>query len=129
MASPPNLGNEELKLLRLIAERGPTTVREASDSYGTEAGVRLTTVQQMMDRMRKKGVLLREPSERGLVYRSAVPADELMGGIVRSFVDRALGGSLSPFAMYLAERGNAIPEHEIEELRRVIEKLSEENDA
>lgn len=128
MTSLPIVG-EELKLLRLIAERGPLTVREASDSYGVATGVRLTTVQQMMERLRKKGALVREPSFRGLIYRATVTSEELMGGAVRDFVDRSLEGSLAPFAMYLAEQGHTIPDHEIAELRRIIERLSEERDA
>lgn len=128
MVSQPIVG-EELKLLRLIAEHGPWTVREASDAYGAANGVRLTTVQQMMERLRKKGALIREPSLRGLLYRSTATAEELLGGAVRDFVDRSLEGSLSPFAMYLAERGHTIPDHEIAELKRIIERLSEDRDA
>lgn len=118
-----------MRLLRMIAERGPWTVRQASDAYGAESGVRLTTVQQMMERLRKKGALEREKTPRGLLYRSTQTAQELLGGAVRDFVDRSLSGSLSPFALYLAERGDTIPEHEIAELRRIIERLSEERDA
>ncbi|MGV3618815.1 MAG: BlaI/MecI/CopY family transcriptional regulator [Fimbriimonas sp.] len=129
MGSPPNFGVEELKLLRLIAERGPTTVREASDLYGVSAGVRLTTVGQMMERLRKKGALVREAAAGGFVYRSTADTDQLMGGVVRDFVDRSLGGSLSPFALYLAEKGKEIPENELAELRSIIERLSEGRDA
>jgi predicted transcriptional regulator len=89
----------------------------------------LTTVQQMMERLRKKGALVREPSLRGLIYRATVTSEELMGGAVRDFVDRSLEGSLAPFAMYLAERGHTLPDHEIAELRRIIDRLSEERDA
>ena len=115
------LGTEELRLLRLIAERGPTTVREASDSYGVEAGVRLTTVGQMMERLRKKGLLERDSQDGTFRYRSTVSADQLLEGVVRDFVQNSLGGSLSPFALYLSK--GDVSQDEIAELRKILDKL------
>jgi predicted transcriptional regulator len=116
------IGSEELRLLRLIAERGPTTVREASETYGSAAGVRLTTVGQMMERLRKKGLLHREQDLGTLRYTSTVTSEELLEGVVREFVQNSLGGSISPFALYLAG-GGTISDEELAELRRTLDDL------
>ena len=121
---PLRLGNEELKLLRLIAENGATSVREASESYGNQSGVRLTTVGQMMERLRKKGYLRREGDVGSYRYCSNATADEINEGVVREFVETALEGSLSPFALYLTQRGAISPE-ELEELQRTLDQLKE----
>jgi len=128
MKKQPTIGTEELRLLRFIAERGPTTVREASETFGAETGVRLTTVQQMMERLRTKGYLVRTPHEVAFKYSSRLTTEELMEGVVREFVEGSLGGSLNPFALYLTKNPK-ISEQDLAELRRIVNELSEERDA
>ena len=118
------IGTEELRLLRMIAERGATSVREASETYGAAAGVRLTTVGQMMERLRKKGLLERRTEEGTFRYESTVSASDLLEGVVREFVQNSLGGSLAPFALYLAS-GGPISEQELADLRKTLDQLSE----
>lgn len=122
MGSIYKLGTEELRLLRLIAERGPTTVREASETYGVAAGVRLTTVGQMMERLRKKEFLARHSEDGTFRYESTISSDQLLEGVVREFVHNSLGGSLAPFALYLA-KGGEISADELAELKQTLDSL------
>ncbi len=113
-----------MALLRFIAERGPVSVGEAAEEYGAPRDLARSTVLTMMERLRTKGHL--ERSSDGGVYRYQTvqrPA-ELMRGLVGQFVDRALGGSVSPFVSYLAERGE-ISDVELSELERLVEQLQE----
>ena len=118
------MGTEELRLLRLIAERGPMSVRDASDAFG---GVRLTTVGQMMERLRRKGYLERQSEEGVFRYASLVGAEQLLEGVVREFVRNSLGGSIAPFALFLAKGGEISPE-ELGELKCTVDRLSRERD-
>ncbi len=76
----------------------------------------------MMERLRTKGYLMRR-QEKG-VYKYAPKQDhgDVMAGLVAEFVERSLGGSLSPFVTYLADTGKLNP-REVEELRRMVESL------
>jgi predicted transcriptional regulator len=58
------------------------------------------------------------------VYRYAPrrSPDSAVGRAVGSFVERALGGSISPFVAYLAER-QALSEAELAELETVLARL------
>lgn len=119
------IGAIELRLLQHITKTGPMSVREAADSFGKEHGVGLTTVQQMMDRMRKKELLQREQVNGTWVYRSVESREELLKGVVKDFVERTLGGSLEPFALYLADR-SSVSEQTLTELRSIVGQLSSE---
>ena len=121
------VGATELRLMRLIAEQGPMTVRQAADSFGRDHGVVITTVQQMMDRLRKKGLLEREQVDGVWTYRAVESKDGVMRGVVRDFVERTLGGSIEPFALYLASKPN-ISDEEVDQLRAIVERLSKERE-
>jgi predicted transcriptional regulator len=119
------VGANELRLLEHFTNVGPMSVREASDSFGQEHGIGITTVQQMMERLRKKELLKREQIDGLWVYRVAQSRESLLKGVVKDFVDRTLGGSLEPFALYLADRSKVSPDL-IDELRRLSADLSDE---
>jgi predicted transcriptional regulator len=119
------IGAIELRLLEHITNTGPMSVREAADSFGKEHGVGLTTVQQMMDRMRKKELLQRDQIGGTWIYRSVESRETLLKGVVKDFVERTLGGSLEPFALYLADR-STVSEQTMTELRNIVGLLSSE---
>lgn len=113
-----------MALLRFLAERGPVSVGEAAEEYGAPRDLARSTVLTMMERLRAKGHLERELAGGVFRYSTAQPAAELMRGLVGQFVDRALGGSVSPFVSYLAEKGE-VSESELAELERLVEQLQE----
>jgi predicted transcriptional regulator len=122
--STKSIGDQEMALLRFLAERGPVSVGEAAEEYGAPRDLARSTVLTMMERLRAKGHLERELDGGVFRYKTAQPAAELMRGLVGQFVDRALGGSVSPFVSYLAEKGE-VSESELSELERLVEQLQE----
>jgi predicted transcriptional regulator len=117
------VGANELKLLQFITEHGPMTVREAAERFGRDQEIGLTTVQQMMERLRKKQLLDRDHREGAWVYRAVESRETMLKGVVQDFVERTLGGSLEPFALYLADRSAVSPEH-LAEIREMVDRLS-----
>ncbi len=122
--STKSIGDQEMALLRFLAERGPVSVGDAAEEYGAPRDLARSTVLTMMERLRAKGHLEREVDGGVFRYRTAQPAAELMRGLVGQFVDRALGGSVSPFVSYLAEKGE-VSASELSELERLVEQLQE----
>ena len=57
-------------------------------------------------------------------YASQVPKAELLRGVVGDFVQRALAGSLSPFAAYLAQ-AETVSDEELEQLQDVVNRLQQ----
>jgi predicted transcriptional regulator len=82
----------------------------------------------MIERLRTKGYLTRDDSGSVHLYSPSEPKNDLMRGLVGDFVNKALGGSLSPFMAYLGNDANLTPE-ELEELKQLVRTLDERKEA
>jgi predicted transcriptional regulator len=116
------LGEQELGLLRFIAENPAVTVRDVASTYGAETGLARTTVLTVMERLRKKGFLIREEGDSGFRYSATQEERHLLRNVVADFVQGKLRGSISPFAAYLAQADELTPE-ELAELRAAVDSL------
>lgn len=124
MAERHTVGDRELELLRWLEERGAASVGEAAEGWGAGRGLARSTVLTMMERLRGKRLLRRRGVDGVFRYVVAVPASELARRAVAQFVDDTLGGSLTPFVSYLAER-EALDETQLDELEALLAKLRE----
>ena len=119
------VGDQELALLRFVAEAGHATAGEAAERFGQPRGLARSTVLTMMERLRKKGHLTRQQVDG--VYRYAprtAPADAVQHAVA-SFVDRTLGGSVTPFVTFLAE-SHEVSDAELAELEELVTRLQGE---
>ena len=121
-----SVGRAEAEVLRYIADQHPVTVREVANYFAQTKGLAKTTISVVMERLREKGFLTRQPGENGFVYCPSQTKVGLMRDLVGRFVDEMLGGSLEPFTAYLAEKP-AIDEAELERLKAVIAQLETQN--
>lgn len=115
-------GEQELALLTWLAERPAITVGEVADQYGSPRELARSTVLTMMERLRKKGHLSRQPVEGVFRYTTGAGPDELLKDAVGTFVTRSLGGSVSPFVAYLSDDAEVTPE-ELAELEALVARL------
>jgi predicted transcriptional regulator len=113
---------QELRFLRYIAEKGPLAVARVAEELGGELGLARSTVLTVMERLRRKGHLRRKKQDGVYVYSSTLDHDRLMRSTVAQFVERALGGSVLPFAAWLAERTD-VSDEELAELRQTVARL------
>ena len=121
---PRPTSNQELECLLHLAQHGPLTATELWDGFGAPRGLARTTVLTVLERLRRKGHVARR-QERGVyVYRALEGHVETMRRSVGQFVDRALGGSISPFAAYLSDRAN-VSDEELAELNRAVKALAD----
>ena len=118
----PTIGEQELALLRHVADRSGATVGEVVEQFGAANGLARSTVITMMDRLRKKGYLSRRLTGGVYRYQARASSKELTKGAIRRFVDRNLGGSVAPFVAYLSE-STRLTDAEVEELEAVLARL------
>jgi predicted transcriptional regulator len=119
------IGSAEMKLMRALDEAGPSTVRAAHEFYGEPLGLVRTTVQQMMERLRKKNLLDRADTTEGYRYFLTDSGRSHRRGTVHQFVQQSLNGSISPLVSYLLERPNLTPDQR-KELFELLESLRAE---
>jgi predicted transcriptional regulator len=104
-----SLGALEREVMQLAWSRAEVSVRDACERLGSS--VAYTTVMTTMDRLFKKGLLLRRKVGRAFVYRAASTQQELENAVLSSLVeavserDRAL---LSELERLVREKRRAI---------------------
>ncbi|MGH9308444.1 MAG: BlaI/MecI/CopY family transcriptional regulator [Vicinamibacterales bacterium] len=123
--APRTIGDQELALLRFIGDAGRATVAEAAAGFGAPRRLARSTVLTMMERLRKKGFLIRRQARGVYRYAPSVAPGVTLRHAVRTFVDRTLGGSIAPFVAHLAERGR-LSDEDVAELEALLARLQRE---
>jgi len=121
MPNPP-LGDQELEVLRYIAEHPPISVGEVAERFGDSHGLARTTILTVMERLRRKGYLTRKKMQGRYRYSARLPKAELLRSLVRDFAERVLGGSLQPFVAYLTREAR-LTDRELAALRKLVRQL------
>jgi predicted transcriptional regulator len=122
MEDKPRVSPAELELLQHIAEKHPVTVREVADHFARTDGRARTTVLTLMERLRKKGYLTRRRVDGANQYSPNETKSDMLRGMVRDFVQRTLGGSVTPFVAYLGSDAS-LSNEELDELKRLVADL------
>ena len=114
--------NAELEILRVIWQRGPSTVRQIHDELAPRRKTGYTTVLKLLQIMAEKGLVGRDESQRSHVYSAARGEEETQGQLVGDLMDRAFGGSAAQLVLRALSDKPASAE-EIAEIRRMLNEL------
>jgi predicted transcriptional regulator len=120
----PRPTDAELAILRVLWERGPSTVRQVHEALAGERETGYTTTLKLMQIMVEKGLLTRDASSRTHVYAATVPQDQTQRLLVADLVDRAFGGSAAELVMQALSARPVTPE-QLEEIRQLIKEEEE----
>jgi BlaI family penicillinase repressor len=110
----------ELEILRILWERGPSTVREVHEVLVKSKATGYTTVLKLLQIMANKGMVIRNEEQRAHVYQAKQPEENTKQQLVGDLLQRAFGGSASQLMMH-ALAGKQTSEQEIEEIRRMLD--------
>jgi predicted transcriptional regulator len=122
MTTPPRPTPGELEILRVLWERGPSTVREVQDALGPARGAGYTTVLKLLQIMAEKDLVRRDESARAHVYAARAPEAQTQRQLVRDLVDRAFGGSAAQLVVQ-ALSGRRASAEEIGRIRRLLDEI------
>jgi predicted transcriptional regulator len=122
--APRPVSQQELECLLYVAQNGPLAASAVWEGFGAPRGLARTTVLTVLERLRGKGHLGRRRHDGVYMYRALEEHRATMHRSVGQFVERALGGSISPFAAYLTDRTD-LSEEELADLRRAVDALSD----
>ena len=121
---PPIPTDAELRILRVLWERGASTVREVLDELPGDRSVGYTTVLKLLQIMHEKGLVGRDERARTHVYTARVAEGRTERRLVSDLIDRAFSGSAAALVMRALDDRAATAE-ELEEIRRLIDRLQE----
>ncbi|MBI1757149.1 MAG: BlaI/MecI/CopY family transcriptional regulator [Fimbriimonas ginsengisoli] len=119
-----NPTNAELEILRVLWQRGPSTVREVHDALASSRDTGYTTVLKLLQIMAEKGLVRRDESERAHVYRPAESQASSQRTLVGDMLDKVFGGSAEQLVMHALAARPTTPE-ELAAIRRMIDELEE----
>ncbi|NQU19977.1 MAG: BlaI/MecI/CopY family transcriptional regulator [Candidatus Nealsonbacteria bacterium] len=121
----PRPTNAELRILRVLWQRGPSTVRQVREVLMAEKPTGYTTVLKFMQIMTEKGLLTRDESRRTHVYRPMVPAEATQRQLVGDLLDRAFDGSAEKLVMH-ALSAKKVSTEELSQIRSLLDTLERE---
>jgi predicted transcriptional regulator len=113
----------ELAILRVLWERGPSTVREVFDVITETRDLGYTTILKLIQIMTEKGLVVREEQGRNHIYRATKAEEETQRHLVGDLLDRAFGGSTTKLVMQALASKRASAE-ELREIRRLVDKAT-----
>ena len=116
----------ELDILRVLWDRGPSTVRQVHDVLSANRDFVYTTTLKLLQLMTEKGVAVREEDGRVHLYRAAVAQEETQRHLIRDLLDRAFGGSPTQLVVQALAAKPASAE-ELQEIRRLLAEHEEKD--
>jgi BlaI family transcriptional regulator, penicillinase repressor len=115
------LTEQELEIMKVIWERDRVTVRDVYEALLERRKVAYTTVMTMMKILEQKGFLKKSQEDRAYLYRPAQAKRQVIGAMVKDFVNRVFNGSAEPLLVHLVEEHH-LSQKDLEEIARLRRK-------
>lgn len=120
----PTLTPQELAIMKVVWQREQATVRDVYETLRERRQVAYTTVMTMMKILEDKSYLKKSRQDRAYVYRPSRPRQQVVGAMVRDFVDRVFDGAASGLLLQLARNGK-LTKAERQKIRQLIDEMEE----
>ena len=120
----PALGAQELAIMKVVWRLKDASVRDVYETLRERRPVAYTTVMTMMKVLEDKGFVQKTMVERAHVYRPAKPRQQVVGAMVRDFVDRVFDGASASLLLHLAKDAR-MTDRQRKAVQRIIKEMDE----
>ena len=121
----PKPTEAELKILQILWQNGPSSVRFVNDKLNEEKEVGYTTTLKIMQIMADKELVKRNTESRTHIYASFIEEDATQKQLLKKFVDATFRGSAMKLVMQALGNHEA-SEDELEKIKELIKKIESE---
>ena len=123
MARPVSqtLTDAELRLMKVLWERGPSTAGEMVEALADEVVLAESTVRTMLSILKAKGYVRSSRRGRAFVYHPLVDQTAAQRGALRHLIRRFFDGSPSQLVLNLL-RDEELDQAEVELLRQLVQE-------
>lgn len=118
----------ELQILRVLWDRGPSTVREVHESLNAKRSAGYTTTLKFLQIMIEKGLVTRDESHRSHVYSAKRGKEDTQRALVSDLLERAFDGSAQKLVLQALSTEQASAE-DLAEIRQLLDKLATQQGA
>jgi predicted transcriptional regulator len=126
-ATAPKPTDAELAILRILWNRGPSTVRQVHEILAADRPAAYTTALKLLQIMTEKGLVDRDERDRTHVYRARLSEEITQRQLVRDLLERAFGGSSGKLVMQALATKRASAE-ELRDIRKAIDGARHEKE-
>jgi len=113
------LGDLQLKIMKILWERGEATVGQVFELVGKESDLAYTTISTMLRKMEARGLITHRSEGRTFIYRAKVAAETVSRSMADHLVDRVFEGSLTEAVNHLLTT-REVSRDELTKLERLI---------
>lgn len=117
----------ELEILRILWERGPSTVRQVFRTLNEKRAAGYTTVLKLMQIMTEKGALVVDRTVRPQVFKPVETRRQTQRRLVNDLVERAFGGDPGRLILHALSSKKASAQ-ERKQIRELLDRLEEEGE-
>ena len=111
----------ELEILKILWDRGPSSVREVMEVLNSRRRRAYTSVMSLLNVMTDKGLLARQPAGRAFLYRARVPREQTLGRLLDDLLGRAFEGSAASLVAHLLDQSDP-SESEFRAIQETIDR-------
>ena len=115
---------QELAIMKVVWGFDTATVREVYEALRKTRPIAYTTVMTMMNVLEDKGYLTKKALERAHAYTPTRPRQQVVGAMVRDFVDRVFDGASGALLLHLS-KDSRLTERQRKAVQRIVEELDE----
>ena len=117
---PVRVGAVQMRILRVLWQRGRATARDVTDDLWAESPIAHSTVQTLLRKLEAKGAVDHEVEERTFVFFATVSEAEVRRSATRELLSRIFDGSPVGLVAHLV-RDEGISRDELARIRRLID--------
>lgn len=121
--SLPRPTDTELEILRVLWQRGPSTVREVQETLGETKTTGYTTVLKMLQIMTEKGLVRRDERQRAHVYEARLAQEQTQQQLVGDLLDRVFDGSATSLVMQALATKKKTSAEELSRIRQILDEF------
>ena len=112
---------QELEIMKVVWECDSATVRDVYEALLKQRKIAYTTVMTMMKILETKGYLKKRRQDRAFVYQPVRPKNQVIGGMIREFIDRVFNGAAEPLLVHLV-KSRHLSEKDLQKIIRIVEE-------
>ena len=114
--------DQELEILKVLWEKGPSSVREVWKAISASRDLGYTSVLKIMQIMRDKGLVVCDVTQRPQRYRPKQTQRATLRQLAGDLLARAFGGSTRLLLLSALDKKRCKPE-ELAEIRELIDRI------
>jgi len=122
-SGPPRPTDAELGILRVLWQRGPSTVREVQEALNQDKPTGYTTVLKTLQIMTEKGLVRRDEQQRAHVYEAKLAQHQTQRQLVSDLLNRVFDGSASNLLMHALATKKSASQEELSQIRDILDEF------